>query len=70
MYFKVYVLVLLIFRLFLLAFNIFQAVFFSFVPIVRVFSCQKIRDKWSELVFILKELNLAHMSHFRAFRGI
>ena len=61
---------LLIFRLFLLAFNISQAVFLCFVPIVRVFSCQKIGEKWSPLVFILKELNLAHMSHFRVFCGI
>ena len=45
------------FRLFLWTFNSFQEVLLSFVPITRVFSCQKICKKRSPLVFTLK-LNL------------
>ena len=54
----------LVFRLFLLALNIFQAVLLCFVPIAGVFSCQKICKKGSPLVFTLKELNFADMAHF------
>ena len=60
----------LIFCLFLLAIDIFQRVLLSFVPITRVFSHRKIREKRSSIVFTLKELNFADITVFGIFPDI
>ena len=52
----------MIFQLFLLVSHFFQAILLSFVPITRVFSCQKISKKGSPVVSNLKELNFSNIT--------